>query len=57
MGRTRLPRKASELQFKGKRPLGLSRTRWFNQVLQDIRIRRKSWYEIKKEKLWDNRKD
>jgi hypothetical protein len=50
---TRIQRRALELKFKGGRP----RTRWFNQVPEDIKMEGKSWQEIEKERLWENRTD
>jgi hypothetical protein len=36
MGRESIQRRALELIFKGNRPKGRRRTRWFSQVLEDI---------------------
>jgi hypothetical protein len=33
MDRTRIPRRALELKFKGKRPMGRPSIRWFSQVI------------------------
>jgi hypothetical protein len=30
------PKKAPELEFKGKRHMGWPRTRWFKKILEDI---------------------
>jgi hypothetical protein len=49
MDRSRIPRRALELQFKIKRPMEYPRRRW---VLEDTKKRRKSWQEIEKETLW-----
>jgi hypothetical protein len=38
MDRMRIPRKALELKFKGKRPMRQP-IRWFSQVLEDIKKR------------------
>jgi hypothetical protein len=45
--RMRIPR-ALKLKFKGKRPMGWPRTRWFSQVLKDIKKKGESWQG----KLW-----
>jgi hypothetical protein len=34
------------------RPVGPSRTKWFNQILEKINKGRKSWQEIEREELW-----
>jgi hypothetical protein len=39
MDRTRILRRALDLKFKGKRPIGWSRTGWFSQVLEVIKKR------------------
>jgi hypothetical protein len=57
MHRTRIPRKALELEFKGKRPMGRLGTRWFSHVLEGIEKRGKSWQEIKKVTLWEERNE
>jgi hypothetical protein len=41
MDRTRISRRASELTVNGKRYMGQFRTRWFSQVLKDMKMRRK----------------
>lgn len=38
MVRTQTPRRALELQSKGKRPMGRPGTRWFSQVLNTSQI-------------------
>jgi hypothetical protein len=48
MHRTKIIRRMLEFIIMGERP-GCSRTRWFSQVLEDIRKKRKSWREIEKE--------
>jgi hypothetical protein len=55
--RTRILRRALDLKFKGNRLMGWSRTRWFGQVLGDVRKRGKSWQEIEKERLWEEVRD
>jgi hypothetical protein len=32
-----------KLKFKRKRPIGLFRTKWFSQILEDIKKGAKSW--------------
>jgi hypothetical protein len=39
MDGTRILKRALELEFKGRRPMGQSRTKWFSQVLEDIKKR------------------
>jgi hypothetical protein len=34
-----MPTRTLDLKFKGKRPIKQPRTRWFNQVLEDIKER------------------
>jgi hypothetical protein len=51
MDRARIPSRALELKFKGKRFIRKPRTRLFSWVLEDIKNRGKRWLEIKKERL------
>jgi hypothetical protein len=46
-----------KLMFKGRRPTGRPRTRWFNQVLEDIMKRGRGWQEILKEIFREDRRD
>jgi hypothetical protein len=39
------------------RNMGQPRTRWFSQVLEDIKRRGKSWQEIEEEGSWEAGKD
>jgi hypothetical protein len=39
----RILRRALELKLKGKRHMGESRIRWYTEVLEDIKMRIKSW--------------
>jgi hypothetical protein len=48
MNRMRVTRKALELKFKGKGPMGKPRARWFCQALQVGEKREENWQEIKK---------
>jgi hypothetical protein len=57
MVRIRIPRRALELQFKGKRPMVRPKARWFTQLLEDIKKREKSRQEIEKDTLWEDRRD
>jgi hypothetical protein len=53
MGGTRIWR-TLEIKFEWKTPSGWPKTKWFNQVLGDIKRReRRSWQEIRKERLWE----
>jgi hypothetical protein len=36
------------IKFNRKRPMGSPRTKWSSQVLEDNKMRGKSWQEIKK---------
>jgi hypothetical protein len=54
---TKTPRRASDLEFKGKIPMEEPRTRWFHEVPADIKKRGKSWQEMKKEKLEEGKRD
>jgi hypothetical protein len=54
--RTRGTRRASELEFKGERSVGLPRVRQFNKALGDIKKRGESWQEIGNERLWEERR-
>jgi hypothetical protein len=49
--------KASELKFKGKKPMGLPRTRWLSQLMEDVKKRGRSWQESEKERLEEKRTD
>jgi hypothetical protein len=55
MDRTGILRRILDLKFKGRRFRGLPRTRWFSQVLEDIRMSGNCWQEIGKERLKDKR--
>jgi hypothetical protein len=49
MDRTRIPRGILELTCKGTRRIGRHRTRWFGQILEDIKTRGKRGREIEKD--------
>jgi hypothetical protein len=49
--------RALELKFKGKKPVRCRRTRWFSHAIEDVKEGGKSWKEMEKERLLDDRRD
>ena len=43
---TRLPKKRFTLELTGRRPIGRPRTRWRDQVKQDLERRGLSWTDV-----------
>ena len=48
---TRLPKKIFTLELTGRRPIGRPRTRWRDQVKQDLERRGLSWTEVTSKSL------
>jgi hypothetical protein len=55
--RTRISRRIFEVEFKGKRPTGQTRTKCFSYVLEYIQKRGSSREEIEKEIVWEEEED
>ena len=52
---TRLPKKIFTLELTGRRSIGRARTRWRDQVKQDLERRGLSWTDVTRKSLWNDR--
>ena len=52
---TRLPKKIFTLELTGRRPIGRPRTRWRDQVKQDLERRGPSSTDVTSKSLWNDR--
>lgn len=57
METTWILRRSSELNFKGNKSMRCPRIWWFGQVLENIMKRGKGQKKLRKEKLWEKKKD
>ena len=51
---TRLPKKLFTLELTGRRPIRRPRTRWRDQVKQDLERRGLSWTDVTSKSLWND---
>jgi hypothetical protein len=56
MNKERIPKKVSNMKVKGKHPRGRPRSRWEQQVREDVTQREvRPWEEIEEMELWEDR--